>query len=334
MIQTQPRAQDAYTDLNALQGIRKLGKENKSAALMETAKQFESMFLNMVLRSMRQANAVFEDDSLLHSSQMDFYQGMHDDQMALSLSSGRGIGLAPVIYEQLQRAYGDTSERAEIDQSKLFERRISTPFSLTKKTLQPTVDEVAKLHAEQSNTSITSTINSQPVAQGIGEKGQQFATAHDFVAALYPVAKMVAEELGVDPKAIVAQAALETGWGKHIISDEQGNNSFNFFGIKADARWQGERVAVVTHEFREGRMLKEQAEFRSYANLEEGMRDYAKFLQSGTRYESALGKNLNADHYGYALQQAGYATDPDYGAKIQRIARGDVFNTQVVQPVR
>lgn len=331
MIQSQHKAQDAYTDLNALQNIRKLGKEDKNAALMETAKQFESMFLNMVLRSMRQANAVFEDDSLLHSSQMDFYQGMLDDQMALSLSSGQGIGLAPVIFEQLQRAYGDKNERPELDQGKLFDRRISVPISLSRQALNSTADEVERLRKQAPSQDPLISIKTQSIAQGVGDKGQQFATAEDFVAALYPVAEQIGKELDVEPKAIVAQAALETGWGKFMLGDQQGNNSFNFFGIKADSRWSGERVRVQTHEFREGRMVKEYAEFRSYGSLEEGMRDYAEFLQSSSRYEQALGKGLDANQYGYALQQAGYATDPNYGAKIQRIAAGELLNPAAIQ---
>lgn len=327
MIQTQPNTQHVYTDLNALQGIRKLGKENKDAALMETAKQFESMFLNMVLRSMRQANAVFEEDSLFSSKQTEFYQGMLDDQMALSLSSGRGVGLASVIYQQLQRSYGDKNTTSEIDQSKLFDRRISRPVPSQKQLLQPTIDEVEKLQ-QQSDDSKASEPEAVPqvAASGAGQKGQQFANAEDFVAAIYPMAEKIAADLGVDAKAIVAQAALETGWGKYMISDQQGNSSFNFFGIKADSRWAGERVQVTTHEFRDGQMLKEKAQFRSYASLEEGLQDYAKFLQDSERYQHALGNNFDANQYGYALQQAGYATDPSYGAKIKRIALGDTLN--------
>lgn len=330
MIQTQPRAQDAYTDLNALQNIRKLGKENQSAALMETAKQFETMFINMVMRSMRQANSVFQEDSLFNSSEVEFFQGMLDDQMALSLSQGPGIGLAPVIYQQLERAYGNRDERPEINQEQLFSRQQSFPLSVFPGTLKPTEDKVEQLQ-QQSKDAVIADIPSTPLALGAGEKGQGFATAEDFVAALYPVAQTMGEELGVEPKAIVAQAALETGWGKYMIRDKQGNNSFNFFGIKADSRWNGGRVQVQTHEFRDGAMLKETAEFRSYSSLEEGLRDYVDFLQSSNRYQQALGQGLDASQYGYALQQAGYATDPDYGAKIQRIASG-LSSLQTTQP--
>ncbi len=334
MIQNSSNAAQNYTDLNALQSIRTLGKQDKEAALMEVAKQFESMFVNMMLSSMREASAVFEEDSLFSSPEGDFYQKMYDDQLALSLSSGSGMGLAPVIFRQMMSNYGDQKSVSDgIDHGRLQERRISVPVTVSPR-LQQAMDEVeAELH-KQPQTVIPASLEpvvSVDIASGKGGKGQQFATPADFVAAVYPLAEAVGAELGVDPKAIVAQAALETGWGKFMITDDQGRNSFNFFGIKADQRWAGERVEVMTHEFRQGIALKERAQFRSYASLEDGLRDYADFLQSASRYQDAIGNNLGADEYGYALQRAGYATDPQYGAKIQRISRSDTLNAALQQ---
>ena len=332
MIQNSANVAQTYTDLNALQGIRTLGKQDKEAALMEVSKQFESMFVNMMLSSMREANAVFQEDSLFSSPEGDFYQKMYDDQLALSLSSGSGMGLAPVTFRQLMSNYGDPKAASTgLDHSRLQERRISIPVS---PRLQQTMQEVdAELTKQSDALSVPASASpaASDIAKGKGGKGQQFATPAAFVAAVYPLAKQVGEELGVDPKAIVAQAALETGWGKFMITDDQGRNSFNFFGIKADQRWAGERVEVMTHEFRQGIALKERAHFRSYASLEEGLRDYADFLQSASRYQDAIGNNLNADEYGYALQRAGYATDPQYGAKIQRISRSETLNDALQQ---
>ena len=327
MIQTQVNSANVYTDLNALQGIRALGKDDKSAALMEVAKQFESMFLNMMLSSMRDANKVFEEDSLFSSPEMDFYENMYDNQMALSLSGQQGMGLSDVIYRQLMNNYGnDNSTKPELDQSSIADRRLS--YSLPHAAaLQSTMDQVEAMLASQEEPSdVSSDSADQAVASGAGVKGQQFATAEEFVAALYPLAQQVGEKLGVDPKAIVAQAALETGWGKFMITDESGRNSFNFFGIKADSRWQGDSVSVTTHEFRDGVAVKEQAQFRSYASMTEGLNDYADFLQSASRYEDALGRNLSAGEYGKELQKAGYATDPQYGNKIHRISQSSTLN--------
>ncbi|WP_221794710.1 glucosaminidase domain-containing protein [Oceanobacter mangrovi] len=366
---SQTRPQDVYTDLNSLQGIRQLGKQDKSAALMEVARQFESMFMNMMLTSMRQANAVFTEDSMFNSPEMDFYQGMYDNQMALQLSgdsaagsfnkasndgasstvaNSKGVGLADVIYRQLMSTYNGSGEVPELDQSKLFERRIAgsnlqqaiekvddvlqqqgqsaSVNSVAQSTTAAAVQAAASTGTAVGKTAANSTDEATAVASGSGSKGQQFASPEEFVAALYPHAKAVAAELGVDARAIVAQAALETGWGQHMITDEQGRNSFNFFGIKADSRWQGDSVSVMTHEYHQGVRVNESAEFRSYASLEQGLRDYADFLSNSERYQQAIGQGLAADQYGHALQQAGYATDPDYGSKIERIARSAVVN--------
>lgn len=319
MMQTTSSPTQVYTDLNALQGIRKLGKEDKSAALMEVAKQFESMFVNMMLSSMRQANDVFKDDSLLNSPESDFYQKMYDQQLGLTLSSGQGMGLAGVIHRQLLQSYGDQGDGVALDHSKLNDRRLAISSAEFKRALQQ-VESVLQQDAVTEER-----LDQGKVASGVGGKGQQFASAEEFVAALYPAAKPIAKQLGVDAKAIVAQAALETGWGKHIISDSQGRNSFNFFGIKADSRWSGESVDVVTHEYRDGVAVKENARFRAYASMQEGLQDYALFLQSHERYQGAIHQNLNGSQYGHALQKAGYATDPAYGSKIERISSGDLL---------
>ena len=340
MLPNQSNIAQTYTDINSLQGIRSLGKADKSAALMETAKQFESMFVSMMLDSMRKANAVFEEDDFLHSSEMDFYQGMYDQQLALTLSSGQGVGLAPVIYRQLEQAYGAQTP-VELNQTKLFNRSAKVIKPLHEQALAPTMEAVGNLRDAQRKVQ---PLQSEPPAAAVkpqastvtpstsaaAEKGQYFASAEDFVAALYPQAEKIGQELGVDPKAIVAQAALETGWGRYMIGSE-GKNSFNFFGIKADSRWQGERMEVTTSEFMDGRMVKQRAYFRAYDNLEDGLRDYASFLQGSERYQAALNNNLTSEHYGHALQQAGYATDPEYGAKIKRIAMSDTLSSALYQ---
>lgn len=373
-------ADSAFTDLNSLQSIRQLGKADQSAALMQVARQFESMFLNMMLTSMRKANEVFSEDSLFNSPESSFYEGMLDNQMALGMagqgdgaSSGKGMGLADMIHRQLMSQYGVRAETGDdavlsasaadrIDQNKLHERRVA---SLPLREALAEVDEVLANRGKREQAGVAERNNTPAVGSGVtsvawqdtspgraanvsgnvrgaslrseadrlhtpaqvfsGGKGQQFASAEEFVAALYPHAEKVGAELGVDPRAIVAQAALETGWGKHMIEGSNGRNSFNFFGIKADQRWQGDSVTVTTHEVRNGVTLKEKAAFRAYDSLDEGLRDYASFLQS-SRYQNAIGQGLDADQYGFALQKAGYATDPRYGEKIRQIARGELLN--------
>lgn len=317
MIQTQQQAASVYTDVHGLQSIRQLGKQDQDAALMEVAKQFESMFLNMMLSSMRDANQVFKEDSLFSSSESDFYQKMYDDQISLSLSTSQSTGLADVIYRQMLSNYGQSQDKPELQQGDLRRHHSSLDG-----VMQQVQQVIADLPAEETTGPQVTT----PVASGRGDKGQQFATAEAFVAALYPHARQVAQQLDIDPKAVIAQAALETGWGRFMITDQQGNNSFNFFGIKADQRWQGERVNIQTHEYRAGVRVNERADFRSYPSVAAGLQDYAEFLQSGDRYQQALGKGLAADQFGHALQRAGYATDPAYGEKIQRVSNSDTLN--------
>ena len=272
MIQNSHNAANVFTDINGLQGIRTLGKTDQDAALKEVAKQFESMFVSMMLKSMRDASDVFSEDSLFGSPEADFYQNMYDDQMAVTLTEGEGTGLAEVIHRQLMSQYGmDPNTTGEVDQQRIFDRR----FTGISQTIKRVEEELEKLPASpERDDNMTSTLASQPTAaatSGAGSKGQSFASPADFVAAVYPYAEKVGSELGVDPKAIVAQAALETGWGKYTIKGEDGRPSFNLFGIKADSRWDGDVVSIQTHEYRQGVKVNEQADFRSYASLEDGL---------------------------------------------------------------
>ena len=144
--------------------------------------------------------------------------------------------------------------------------------------------------------------------------------------------------MGISPKAIVSQAALETGWGQFMIhSGEDANNnngakenSFNFFGIKADSRWNGDKVTITTHEYRDGKRVTEKANFRAYPSIEAGLKDYSQFLKA-ERYEKAIAAGNNVEEYAKQLQQAGYATDPQYAEKISRIANSELM-TSVLAP--
>lgn len=142
------------------------------------------------------------------------------------------------------------------------------------------------------------------------------------MSSILPHAQKAAAELGVPARAIAAQAALETGWGRHVMKNADGSSSFNLFGIKADASWKGARTTQDTTEYSGGVKLSESAQFRSYASLDEAFADYARFLKSNPRYAQAL---TQRDSAGFAsgLQQAGYATDPAYARKIMHIAEGE-----------
>ncbi|MBT8116927.1 MAG: flagellar assembly peptidoglycan hydrolase FlgJ, partial [Gammaproteobacteria bacterium] len=159
------------------------------------------------------------------------------------------------------------------------------------------------------------------------------ADAAAFIREVLPVARKGADRLGVQPAVLVAQAALETGWGRKMIRHPDGRNSFNLFGIKADGRWQGERATVTTLEYEQGIAVRERAAFRAYGSLEESVNDYVDFLSSNSRYQQVIESNGNSVDFLRGLKDAGYATDPDYVEKIRSIMDGKLFN-QGMEPLR
>jgi flagellar protein FlgJ len=301
------------------------------------------MFVKMMMKSMRDANKVFQEDSLMHSPQEDFYQQMYDDQLSINLTGKQGIGLADVIYRQLNQEYGDPTSRGEVQWQPLDERRKNFSHGIDfnqiekKNTqLEPEGKKVGfdidtsfintGAGSKKSEPSKSESINKELAKPKVTtlEKIQRFDSPEQFIQQLYPAAEKIAKEMGISPKAIISQAALETGWGKFMIQAEDGQNSFNFFGIKADSRWQGDKVTVTTHEYRDGQRVNEKADFRAYPSIEAGLKDYANFLQT-QRYEKAMAAGTDVEKYADELQQAGYATDPQYAQKIFRIANSELM---------
>lgn len=148
-----------------------------------------------------------------------------------------------------------------------------------------------------------------------------FSSADEFVNTMLPMAKEAADRIGVDPRYLVAQAALETGWGKSVMRAQDGSSSHNLFGIKASSNWKGDSARAITSEFRDGAMVKETAEFRSYGSFKDSFHDLVTLLQSNNRYQDVLKSADNPEQFVRELQKAGYATDPDYASKISQIAK-------------
>jgi flagellar protein FlgJ len=356
-----------YNDLSSLNAISNMGEDKEAEALKEVAHQFESMFVGMMLKSMRDANAVFEEDNPLNTNESKFYRQMFDDQLALSMSQGEGIGLADSIYRQLKDQFnvqdpnGEEPTREHAIREYTGENSFSTlkpnlnlaplnhtekPYSITDslpqvKSLDEAGHKVEPLNTvapamiqPRSSINVTPTkpdIKVTPTSEQLGPitKQSAFETPQEFVDILWPVAQKVGEVMGVDPKAIVAQAALETGWGKHIIHKGDGQNSHNLFGIKADQRWDGGVANVSTLEYRDGIAQKEVAPFRVYESYEHSLKDYAKFVKESDRYQDAIENGESVKGYSEGLQQGGYATDPQYAKKIQRIAGGDMLSQAI-----
>jgi len=304
----------SYTDFNALAELRAKvtnGDSEKSAeATKEVAQQFESLFLQMMLKSMRDATYVDENSE---SDQTRFYQEMFDKQIALDLSNREngGIGLAKIMEQQMS---GGVKPRAEANSLEHTFNNLRTNFYNQ------------SLNSSSENTSISMATNLPLQNVELNTKENWVVNSpQEFTQSLWPHANKVAEKLGVKPEVLIAQAALETGWGDKMIKDTQGNNANNLFGIKADARWHGNKVNVSTLEFRDGVAAKEQAAFRSYESIAHSFDDYAEFLQSNPRYQDALDNTGDANVYLEKLQQAGYSTDPVYAQKIQSITQRESF---------
>lgn len=297
-------AQDVYTDVRGLQNLK--NEENQDAALKKIAQQFESMFLHEMLKSMRKASEVFEEDSLMNGGDTGFYRDMYDQQLSLSLSQ-KGTGLADSIYRQLQSQYAAQSPEKNAAVAALDKPVAAAPLAARVKSIPP--------------TTVAETMPAATVAQAPAATTGAFETAREFVSAVLPHAKAAAQALGVNPLLLTAQAALETGWGKFVIRDGGGASTHNLFNIKADSRWSGERAQVSTLEYQDGVAVKERANFRSYGSFAESFTDYVEFLKNNPRYEKSLAHAGTDEDFATELQRAGYATDPQYAQKILAIAQ-------------
>jgi flagellar protein FlgJ len=287
--------QSSYTDLTDLQSIKREGRENKEAALEKIAQQFESIMLQTMLKTMREANDVFAEDSYFNSSEMKFHQDMFDHQLGLSLSQGKGLGIADAFIRQMKQQYLSVEPNGLANHEPI---PLDKPFKGRDK-VDPSTIGIKK-----------------PIAM----------SPEDFVAKVKPYADKAAERLGVDSRVLIAQAALETGWGRHVIHRESGESSFNLFNIKAGSDWQQDQVSVSTIEFNQGVARHEQAQFRVYPDMAASFEDYTSFIGERQRYAGAVEKAENPYAYLKELQAAGYATDPDYVDKVWR-----VFNSDAVQ---
>lgn len=269
----------AITDFTQYTGLRKAAGENDPAALREVANQFEALFLQTMLKSMREAS--LGDPLFGNSDQHEMYQGMMDQQLAVELASGKGVGLADMLVRQLGGA--DSSGPARSGNSFSLPRTAET----TVKSLRP-----------------------------------EWSDPQSFARDIWPHAERTAKKLNVAPEAIVAQAALETGWGKHVMPDNNGAASFNLFGIKSGAGWRGDEVARNTLEFEAGVPRPQQAKFRSYENVETAFSDYTEFLAENPRYKNVRDHGSDVVGFAQALQDSGYATDPHYAEKIGNVLAG------------
>lgn len=313
MIST-PGYADVATDFSGLNKLKNMAGQDSDKALGETARQFESLFIQMALKSMRQASA--GQQGIFDSEQSKSYRDMYDQQLAVELAKTGKFGLAKGIVQQLgpeHHAGGSVKEGKTLTSYRL------TPVYLVHSPSSG-LTGVDSRSADQ-NEELINHHNGMGRPMQRGSAPVNFDSPDDFVRSLLPHAKEAARTLGVDPKVLIAQAAMESGWGRHVIPNPNGMPSHNLFGIKADPGWDGKKVSVQTLEYVDGMAVRKKAAFRAYDNYAQSFSDYVAFLKENPRYGEALQHGGNAERFIHGLQKAGYATDPSYAQKIISLYR-------------
>ncbi|CAM2816977.1 flagellar assembly peptidoglycan hydrolase FlgJ [Vibrio mytili] len=296
-------------DISSLDTLRqkavKEGESGDKQALHAAARQFESIFTSMMLKSMREANEGFESN-FLNSQNEKFYRQMLDEQMASELSSSGSMGLADMIVAQLTAGQGkDSSETAmrEAANNAVEYRRVDPKKA---REIEQRLIESGQLSRPDASVQVPR------------QEPARFESPESFVASMKPYADRAAKALGVEPSLLIAQAALETGWGQKMVKNAYGSSN-NLFNIKADRSWQGDKVTTQTLEFHQNTPVKETAAFRSYSSYQDSFNDYVRFLNDNPRYETALQQRGDSESFIRGIHRAGYATDPNYADKVLQV---------------
>lgn len=386
-----PQVDVSYHDLSSLNDIRALAAKDKVAAVRQAAQQFESVFMGMLMSSMRKANQTFEEDNPLNSQATGFYRDMYDSQLTAELSKKGALGLAELMVQQLAPEASTSKAASQVSAPNRFTSQAEKSLPINKvqagmalpqqqalkldaeRIVYPVhsgTNKVTELPAEQPMLTATATTtlaaaesrvqqlgaetlvtaakpsgkphvlaSTEPATQVVRATVNESSPVTDdkdalaglvgqeaeFVRTLLPAARQAARQLGLEPLALVAQAALETGWGQRMFKAADGRESFNLFGIKAQSGWQGDVAVVDTLEYRQGIPRQEKAKFRVYEDLQSGLQDYVDFIKRQPRYQDALAVSHDTAGYFQQLQAAGYATDPNYAQKILQVMNGSVL---------
>ena len=274
-----------------VQGVNSLKLESKQPsadAIKKTAEQFEAMFMNMMLKSMREASP---QDGMFDSEQTRTFTSMLDQQLSQKMAS-RGVGLADVLVRQLSSTLG-----------------VDAPLAAAQTA--PPIQEMTAIP-----------VNNPPASsQGEPVKNEPARHVQDFTQRILPHAREASAQTGIPAQFMVGQAALESGWGRGEIRGADGQQSFNLFGIKAGGNWKGRSVAVTTTEYVDGKPQRTVAAFRAYDSYADAFRDYANVLRANPRYQNVIAQGQDAAGFAQGLQRAGYATDPNYAQKLMNVIR-------------
>jgi flagellar protein FlgJ len=285
-------AASTYTDLNGLAALK--SAPTSPEAIRAVSQQVEALFLQMMLKSMRDASA---EEGEADSNETSMYQDMFDKQVALSMSKHTDLGIARLFERQLGGKAAETAPGGAPAHSGLPRMGPAAPG--------------AHPDGHSGGHQTSDAVTPQHAAQ--------------FVSAVLPTIRRAAVSLGVSPLGLLAQAALETGWGKRMARTADGTPSLNMFGIKAGESWNGARAVADTVEFSGGVATQRRTAFRAYGSIEESVNDFANLLSNSPRYREAIAAGANAQAYVHNIARSGYATDPEYGNKLNQILNGDTL---------
>ena len=347
------------TDVRSLDALKGNAARDPKAAARAAANQFEALFMQMVMKSMRDASP---KSGLFEGAGADLYQGMLDTQLTQSMT-GRPGGLGEQIARQLMRNMGGASATRESTEASLpqvsTDALARTRFDAATGRVAPrasAIDESGESLFPSGNQAAAAAwaaarkraqgapgmawsrdaVSRMPMA-GMSSSGVQAPGAADakgapaqFVQRMWPAAVSAERATGVPAAFIVGQAALESGWGRKELSHPDGRTAFNLFGIKAGGSWKGATVDSMTSEFINGRMVKTVERFRAYNNYEEAFNDWARLMAGNPRYAGVLAAGGNVEQFSANMQKAGYATDPHYGSKLSQV----IQQTLSLRPTR
>lgn len=279
-------------DTQSLGQLKAQASQSPDKALKAAAQQFEAVFMNMMLKSMREATP---QDGMMDSDQSRMFTGMLDQQLTQSMSS-RGIGLAEMMVKQLSHGGQDAA--------------LPSVLNLQADAYSPQYSSLP------SGIGTSSLAVPQSVPSAFNASTQQ-----DFVNRMLPHAMQASRTTGLPPHLMLGQAALESGWGKREILMPDGSNSYNLFGIKAGSGWNGKVAETMTTEYENGVANKQVEKFRAYGSYTEAFEDYSRMLSSNPRYASVMQQGGDTIGMARALQDSGYATDPKYADKLVSVIR-------------
>ena len=280
----------AAYDAQALNGLKRDAASDPQGNLKQVAQQVEGMFVQMMLKSMR---AALPKDGVLSSDQSRLYTSMYDQQIAQQMSQ-KGLGLADMMVKQMSNANAVPSETAGM-----------SPMALDNEVLQTLPNQALEQMIRRA-------VPKAPATPSLSLNNGNFVTR------LSIPARVASQQSGIPHQLIVAQAALESGWGQREIPTANGTPSYNLFGIKAGGSWKGPVTEITTTEFEQGTAKKIKAQFRVYGSYVEAMADYVKLLTNNPRY-AEVANARSPEQAAHALQQAGYATDPQYANKLVNV---------------